>query len=166
MARVGMQPQMGEMFLARYLAHIRAGHGRGAPVRGGHRKPGVTGRGTEPGRAPQVSRRRLKDHSETAALSSCTRTDWRWGRNEQQSHEHHGEGRQDGTRTARGPWTVVCAVATVVLGPAAVTASALDQANAAPMHHAVKADQTQAYIPTDPDPAQVHDGGLNTARAA
>jgi hypothetical protein len=40
-------------------------------------------------------------------------------------------------------WTVVCAVATVVLGPAAVTASALDQANRAPMYHAVKADQTQ-----------------------
>jgi hypothetical protein len=37
----------------------------------------------------------------------------------------------------------------VILGPAAVTASALDQANAAPMHHAVKADQTQACIPTD-----------------
>ncbi|MFG1666509.1 hypothetical protein [Streptomyces sp. Y7] len=47
-------------------------------------------------------------------------------------------------------WTVVCAVATVVLGPAAVTASALDQANEAPLHHAVKADQTQAYIPSDP----------------
>jgi len=46
-------------------------------------------------------------------------------------------------------WTVVCAVATVVLGPTAVTASALDQANAAPMHHVVKADQTQAYIPSD-----------------
>ncbi|MFJ8779075.1 hypothetical protein [Streptomyces sp. NPDC102476] len=53
------------------------------------------------------------------------------------------------TRTARGPWAVVCAVAAVILGPAAVTASALDQANAAPMHHAVKADQTQAYIPAD-----------------
>ncbi|MEU0970306.1 hypothetical protein ABZ357_34655 [Streptomyces sp. NPDC005917] len=52
-------------------------------------------------------------------------------------------------RSARGPWAVVCAVATVVLGPAAVTASALDQANAAPMHHAVKAEQTQAYIPSD-----------------
>ncbi|NUP17322.1 MAG: hypothetical protein HOZ81_14690 [Streptomyces sp.] len=50
-------------------------------------------------------------------------------------------------------WTVVCAVATVVLGPAAVTASALDQANKAPMYHAyhvVKADQTQAYIPSEP----------------
>ncbi|MEW2284292.1 hypothetical protein [Streptomyces sp. NPDC047841] len=35
-------------------------------------------------------------------------------------------------RTLRGPWVVLCAVATVVLGPAAVTASALDQANAAP----------------------------------
>ena len=46
-------------------------------------------------------------------------------------------------------WTVVCAVATVVLGPAAVTASALDQANKAPMHHAVRVDQTQAYIPSD-----------------
>ena len=34
-------------------------------------------------------------------------------------------------------WTVVCAVATVVLGPAAVTASALDQANKAPLYHAV-----------------------------
>ncbi|WP_030327207.1 hypothetical protein [Streptomyces sp. NRRL B-3229] len=47
-------------------------------------------------------------------------------------------------------WTVVCTVAAVVLGPAAVTASALDQANAAPLHHAVKADQSQAYLPTDP----------------
>ncbi|MFE4970131.1 hypothetical protein [Streptomyces sp. NPDC056660] len=57
---------------------------------------------------------------------------------------------QDGwVRSARGPWAVVCAVATVVLGPAAVTASALDQANAAPMHHAVRAEQTQAYIPSD-----------------
>ncbi|WP_344047106.1 hypothetical protein [Streptomyces thermoalcalitolerans] len=32
----------------------------------------------------------------------------------------------------RGPWTVACAVATVLLGPPDVTASALDQANAAP----------------------------------
>jgi hypothetical protein len=53
------------------------------------------------------------------------------------------------TRTARGPWAVVCAVAAVLLGPAAVTASALDQANAAPLHHPVKADRTQAYIPAD-----------------
>ncbi|MEW1779548.1 hypothetical protein [Streptomyces sp. NPDC086777] len=51
--------------------------------------------------------------------------------------------------SSRGPWAVVCAVATVVLGPAAVTASALDQANAAPMHHAVRAEQGQAYIPSD-----------------
>ncbi|MEU0069174.1 hypothetical protein ABZ027_06465 [Streptomyces sp. NPDC006332] len=54
----------------------------------------------------------------------------------------------------RRVWTVVCTVAAVVLGPAAVTASALDQANKAPMHHAVRAsltaDRTQAYIPTDP----------------
>ncbi|MFF8904133.1 hypothetical protein [Streptomyces olivaceoviridis] len=39
-------------------------------------------------------------------------------------------------RTGRGPWAVVCAVVTVVLGPAAVTASALDQAGAAPPHPA------------------------------
>ncbi|WP_157968746.1 hypothetical protein [Streptomyces geranii] len=51
---------------------------------------------------------------------------------------------------ARNPWTVLCAVATVVLGPAAVTASALDQANSAPMHHAVRAEHTQqAYIASD-----------------
>ncbi|WP_432173327.1 hypothetical protein [Streptomyces sp. Tue6028] len=52
-------------------------------------------------------------------------------------------------RTARSPWTVVCAAATVVLGPAAVTASALDQANAAPLHHAVRAEQPQAYHPAE-----------------
>ena len=44
---------------------------------------------------------------------------------------------------------MLCAVATVVLAPAAVTASALDQANAAPMRHAVTAGPTHAYIPTD-----------------
>ncbi|MFJ5259261.1 hypothetical protein ACIQAC_02120 [Streptomyces sp. NPDC088387] len=49
----------------------------------------------------------------------------------------------------RRVWMVVCAVATVVLGPAAVTASALDDANQAPMRHAVRVAQTQAYIPTD-----------------
>ncbi|MER6185139.1 hypothetical protein [Streptomyces sp. NPDC001652] len=54
------------------------------------------------------------------------------------------------TKMSRGPWAALCAAVAVVLGPAAVTASALDQANAAPMHHVVlTADQTQAYIPTD-----------------
>ncbi|MGW6733499.1 hypothetical protein [Streptomyces sp. NPDC055013] len=57
-------------------------------------------------------------------------------------------------RSSKRVWTVVCAVATVVLGPAAVTASALDQANGAPMHHTVKVDpartQPQAYLPSDP----------------
>ncbi|GHD98008.1 hypothetical protein [Streptomyces alanosinicus] len=43
------------------------------------------------------------------------------------------------TRTARGPWAAVRAAATVVLGPAAATASALDQANAAPLHHVARA---------------------------
>ncbi|GGY39792.1 hypothetical protein [Streptomyces djakartensis] len=37
---------------------------------------------------------------------------------------------------ARGPWAVLRAALTVVLGPAAATASALDQANAAPPHRA------------------------------
>ncbi|MCX5269027.1 hypothetical protein [Streptomyces sp. NBC_00199] len=52
-------------------------------------------------------------------------------------------------RAARSPWTVLCAVAAVVLGPAAATASALEQANRAPMHHAVRADHPQAYLPAD-----------------
>ena len=59
---------------------------------------------------------------------------------------HKTEGR---ARSTRGPWAALCAAVAVVLGPAAVTASALDQANAAPLHHAVKADRTQAYIASD-----------------
>ena len=54
------------------------------------------------------------------------------------------------TSAVRGPWTVVRALAMVVLGPAAVTASALEQANAAPLYHAVKAHRTQACIPSGP----------------
>lgn len=65
------------------------------------------------------------------------------------SHSNTTEKTAGWAKSARRPWAVVCAVATVILGPAAVTASALDQANAAPMHHAVRADQTQAYISTD-----------------
>ncbi|WP_416967066.1 hypothetical protein [Streptomyces sp. 4F14] len=50
----------------------------------------------------------------------------------------------------RSPWAVLGAVVAVVLGPAATTASALDQANRAPMHHAVlKAETQQGYIPSD-----------------
>ncbi|MFF5367684.1 hypothetical protein [Streptomyces sp. NPDC013187] len=64
---------------------------------------------------------------------------------------HAGSAGEPGGRAvaSRGPWAMLCAVVTVVLGPAAVTASALDQANAAPMHPAVRADHTHAYIPTD-----------------
>lgn len=36
----------------------------------------------------------------------------------------------------RSPWTVACATAVVVLGPSAVTASALERANSAPLHGA------------------------------
>jgi hypothetical protein len=50
---------------------------------------------------------------------------------------------------SHGPWAVLCAVVTVVLGPAAVTASALGEANAAPLHHAVRADRTHALVPSD-----------------
>ncbi|MFC8196016.1 hypothetical protein ACFWBR_08630 [Streptomyces sp. NPDC060006] len=39
-------------------------------------------------------------------------------------------------RVMRGPWTVACVVAAVVVGPSAATASALDRANAAPPHSA------------------------------
>ncbi|MFF5161474.1 hypothetical protein ACFY3N_35800 [Streptomyces sp. NPDC000348] len=35
----------------------------------------------------------------------------------------------------RRPWTALCAAAAVVLGPAAHTAAALVQANAAPLRH-------------------------------
>ncbi|MGW4735363.1 hypothetical protein ACWEQC_40520 [Streptomyces shenzhenensis] len=52
-------------------------------------------------------------------------------------------------RFGRGPWTVLGVVAAVLLGPAAATASALDQANKAPLHPAVRAEQTQAHLPTD-----------------
>jgi hypothetical protein len=53
-------------------------------------------------------------------------------------------------RNGRGRvWTALCAAVAVVLGPAAVTASALDEANAAPPHHAARADQAQAYLPSD-----------------
>jgi hypothetical protein len=44
---------------------------------------------------------------------------------------------------------VLCAVAAVVLGPVAATASALEQADRAPLHHAVRGDQAQAYPPAD-----------------
>ncbi|CAM5585508.1 hypothetical protein [Streptomyces coeruleorubidus] len=64
---------------------------------------------------------------------------------------NNGRTRNPGIRAGvtRGPWAVLCAVATVVLGPAAATASALDQANAAPLHQAVTADRTHAYPPSD-----------------
>ncbi|WP_168723671.1 hypothetical protein [Streptomyces sp. SS52] len=44
---------------------------------------------------------------------------------------------------------MLCAVAAVLLGPATVTASALEEADAAPPHRAVGADPTRAYPPSD-----------------
>ena len=64
--------------------------------------------------------------------------------------QEHPENTAGWARTVRGSWTVLCVVVTVVLGPAAVTASALELANAAPMYHTARLDQTQAYIPSDP----------------
>lgn len=55
-----------------------------------------------------------------------------------------GRQRAGWARTVRGSWALVCAVVTVVLGPAAVTASALDRANAAPQHHAAEAGRSRA----------------------
>jgi hypothetical protein len=43
----------------------------------------------------------------------------------------------------RTPWTVACAVVTVLVGPAAATASALDRANAAPPYHAHENHETR-----------------------
>lgn len=54
--------------------------------------------------------------------------------------------RRSWTSALRSPWTVACAAAVVVLGPSAVTASALDRANAAPLHG--------ASAPEHPAPAQ------------
>ncbi|MER6524482.1 hypothetical protein [Streptomyces sp. NPDC001508] len=52
-------------------------------------------------------------------------------------------------RPVHGLWTVVCVVGAVLLGPAAATASALDQANKAPLHLAVRTEQPQACLPMD-----------------
>ncbi|MCX4909318.1 hypothetical protein [Streptomyces sp. NBC_00878] len=46
--------------------------------------------------------------------------------------EQRTQGASRWARAVRGPWTVACVVAAVVVGPSAVTASALDRANAAP----------------------------------
>ena len=48
----------------------------------------------------------------------------------------------------RSPWTVACATAVVVLGPSAVTASALERANSAPLHG--------ASAPEHPAPGREH----------
>ncbi|MET7826529.1 hypothetical protein ABZT23_17760 [Streptomyces sp. NPDC005386] len=70
----------------------------------------------------------------------------KFSRRENTGHPERAGGWANGVR---GPWVVVCAAATVVLGPAAVTASALGQANAAPLRHTVRAEQPQAYLPAD-----------------
>ncbi|MBA2948533.1 hypothetical protein [Streptomyces himalayensis] len=49
----------------------------------------------------------------------------------------------------RGPWTVLCVAASVVVGPTAATASALDRANAAPPHHFA-----DPHAPDAPEAAQ------------
>lgn len=56
----------------------------------------------------------------------------------------------------RSPWTVACATVVVVLGPSAVTASALERANSAPRHG--------ASAPEHPAPGKDrrHQGGTYT----
>lgn len=49
-------------------------------------------------------------------------------------------------RAVRSPWTVVCVVAAVVVGPAAGTASALDRANAAPPLHVPAHEGTKSLV--------------------
>ncbi|WP_320775441.1 hypothetical protein [Streptomyces sp. CRN 30] len=76
----------------------------------------------------------------------------RHARHTRHDHRHdHRHDRKPWGAALRRPWTALAAAAAVVLGPAAVTASALDQANAAPRHHAngPKAEQTQAYLPAE-----------------
>ncbi|MFF1548610.1 hypothetical protein [Streptomyces sp. NPDC058291] len=70
--------------------------------------------------------------------------------NSSREQSTRGAGRSGGRAgVVRRPWTVLCAVAAVVLGPAAATASALEQANKAPLHHAVRIAPSQAYLPAD-----------------
>lgn len=62
------------------------------------------------------------------------------------------DSRTETTRTrtwaaaVRSPWTVVCAVTTVVLGPATATASALDRANRAPLHRTAEPHRAPGHL--------------------
>jgi hypothetical protein len=49
--------------------------------------------------------------------------------------------RKSWSATLRSPWTVACAAVAVVLGPSAVTASALERANSAPLHRPAAPDR-------------------------
>ncbi|WP_215454819.1 hypothetical protein [Streptomyces sp. ATCC 21386] len=64
--------------------------------------------------------------------------------------------RKSWSSALRSPWTVVCATAVVVLGPSAVTASALERANSATLHG--------ASAPAHPAPGKErrHHGGPYT----
>ncbi|MGX1130177.1 hypothetical protein RKD49_002367 [Streptomyces glaucescens] len=53
-------------------------------------------------------------------------------------------------------WTALCAAVTVVLGPAAVTASALDEANAAPPHPTSAGGPGTGVPPLGRRPAPAH----------
>ncbi|MEW2404296.1 hypothetical protein [Streptomyces sp. NPDC046862] len=49
--------------------------------------------------------------------------------------------RKPWSASLRSPWTVACATVAVVLGPSAVTASALERANSAPLHRPAAPDR-------------------------
>ncbi|MER5803769.1 hypothetical protein [Streptomyces mirabilis] len=57
-------------------------------------------------------------------------------RTEKTGKANRASGARGWNTALRTPWTVACAVVTVLVGPAAATASALDRANAAPPYHA------------------------------
>ncbi|MGW0712947.1 hypothetical protein ACWD4G_44695 [Streptomyces sp. NPDC002643] len=64
------------------------------------------------------------------------------------SGSHKPNPKRSWSAALRSPWTVACAAAVVVLGPSAVTASALERANSAPLHG--------ASAPEHPEPGGHH----------
>ncbi|WP_055717458.1 hypothetical protein [Streptomyces torulosus] len=65
-----------------------------------------------------------------------------------------GAARRTWPAALRSPWTVACAAAVVLLGPSAVTASALERANSAPLHGAAAPEH----------PARGHEGERQESR--
>ncbi|MEV6589301.1 hypothetical protein AB0N36_14910 [Streptomyces acidicola] len=56
----------------------------------------------------------------------------------------------------RSPWVVACAAVAVVLGPSAVTASALERANSAPLHRPAAPDREPHHAAPHAAPQYAH----------